>query len=141
MIIVAAVDGSDHTARVLERAIDVARLRQAELHVLHVTHLSGVYHSALAVTLSDESSIEDRLAAAVWERVKPLLEGADDMTIVKVDRRGYAGDEIAAYAKEVGASIIVLGSRGWGSFRSAVLGSTVLRVVQRSECDVLIIRS
>ena len=139
MTIVAAVDGSDHTVPVVRKAARFAKLLDVDLHILHVAHLTGLYYSALATALLDEKELENKLVDAVWARVDPLLEEVEDLDVTKVSRRGYAADEIADYADEVDAELIIMGSKGWGAFRSAVLGSTSQGVLHRSDRDVLVI--
>jgi nucleotide-binding universal stress UspA family protein len=57
-----------------------------------------------------------------------------------VKRTGDAAEAIAAYAGE-NADLIVMGSHGWGKFKSAVLGSTAAKVGAATELPILIIRS
>ncbi|MDH3499412.1 MAG: universal stress protein [Acidimicrobiia bacterium] len=139
LIIVAAVDGSDHSGPVVREAVKFAKLMDAELHLLHVAHLTGLYYSALAAALTDEDELEKKLVEAVWDRIDPMLTELDGLDVTKVGRRGYAGDEIADYAEDVDAGLIVMGSKGWGALKSAVLGSTSQRVLHRTDRDVLVV--
>jgi nucleotide-binding universal stress UspA family protein len=142
VIIVAAVDGSEASAAVVEHAARHAEWMSADLHVLHVAHLTGLYYSALATALIDEKELESKLVDAVWEKVRPALDEIPDaVDVTLVGRNGYAGDTIADYASEVGADLIVMGSHGWGAVKSAVLGSTSHRVLQQAHCDVLVVRN
>lgn len=84
MIVLAAVDGSDRTVPVVREAVRFASLLDADLHVLHVAHLTGLYYSALATALLDEQEIETKLLQAVWDRVDPLLHGVDGLVYEKV---------------------------------------------------------
>ena len=66
------------------------------------------------------------------------VESGFDAKAVK--RTGDAAEAIAAYAGE-NADLIVMGSHGWGKFKSAVLGSTAAKVGAATELPILIIRS
>jgi len=55
-------------------------------------------------------------------------------------RPGSPADEIVDAAKELGADMIVIGSRGWGEIRSVLLGSVSERVLHLARCPVLIVR-
>lgn len=57
----------------------------------------------------------------------------------KVSLQGSPGPAICSYASDVGASVIVLGSRGHGGIRRAVLGSVSDHVVRHAPCAVLIL--
>jgi nucleotide-binding universal stress UspA family protein len=55
--------------------------------------------------------------------------------------RGNAADEIVAYADSLGADMIVIGSRGRGSFASTVLGSVSRAVLTETRRPVLVVRA
>lgn len=83
---------------------------------------------------------ENQLA---WENaVTPVLATLRDagFDAKAVKRTGDAAEAIAAYAGE-NAALIVMGSHGWGKFKSAVLGSTAAKVGAATELPILIIRS
>lgn len=78
-----------------------------------------------------------------WENaVTPVLATLRDagFDAKAVKRTGDAAEAIAAYAGE-NADLIVMGSHGWGKFKSAVLGSTAAKVGAATELPILIIRS
>lgn len=83
---------------------------------------------------------ENQLA---WENaVTPVLATLRDagFDAKAVKRTGDAAEAIAAYAGE-NADLIVMGSHGWGKFKSAVLGSTAAKVGAATELPILIIHS
>lgn len=139
MIVLGAVDGSEHTDIVVREAVRFAKLMDADLHLLHVVHLTGLYYSALAGVLIDETELEQRLVASVWERVEPLIESLDGLAVTTVSRSGYAANAITDYADEIDAELIVIGSRGWGAVKAAVLGSTSQRVLHETDRNVLVV--
>jgi nucleotide-binding universal stress UspA family protein len=53
---------------------------------------------------------------------------------------GWPGREIARLAEEIGASVIVVGSRGRGRLRCALTGSVSDTVVRNASCPVLVVR-
>lgn len=53
---------------------------------------------------------------------------------------GYAAREIVNDAKEVGADVIVMGSRGRGDIAGLLLGSTAHKVIHLSDRPVLVVR-
>jgi nucleotide-binding universal stress UspA family protein len=54
--------------------------------------------------------------------------------------RGRADREIVHLAEEIGAGLIVMGSRGRGGVRRALMGSVSDSVVRHAHCPVLIMR-
>jgi nucleotide-binding universal stress UspA family protein len=53
-------------------------------------------------------------------------------------RCGQPADEIAATAREIGADLVLIGSRGLGPVRRLVLGSVSGTVVQHAPCPILV---
>jgi nucleotide-binding universal stress UspA family protein len=62
------------------------------------------------------------------------------VAIERVDLEGYPPDTLVAYADEVGASLLVVGTRGRGELASLILGSTSHRAIHLSRCDVLVVK-
>jgi nucleotide-binding universal stress UspA family protein len=52
--------------------------------------------------------------------------------------QGGAGAAVCAYAAEVGARAVVVGSRGRGGLKRAVLGSVSDHIVRNAPCPVLV---
>jgi nucleotide-binding universal stress UspA family protein len=135
MVVVAGVDSSDHAAKVLGRAIDEARRREAELHVVHVFNPPMIY---MEVPI-DMGEIAEGERRAVWSQLEPALSQTG-VPVTRVDLDGYPPDVLVAYATEAGASVLVVGTRGRGDFASLVLGSTSHRAIQLATCDVLVVK-
>jgi nucleotide-binding universal stress UspA family protein len=139
MIIVAGIDDTGHSTLVLEHALEQARLRSAELHVVHVFHLPATVTSGYGIFPVDV----DRLSTAERQRVWGLVEGHLDraeVPIQRVDLEGYPPDALVAYVKNVDARLLVVGTRGRGELASMVLGSTSHRAIHLSPCDVLVVK-
>ncbi len=139
MIIVAGVDDTGHSTLVLEHAFGVAEFRNAELHVVHVFHLPPTVTSGYGIFPVDV----DKLAAAERQRVWGPLEGhlaRAPVQTQRVDLEGYPPDALVAYVKNVGAELLVVGTRGRGELASIVLGSTSHRAIHLAPCDVLVVK-
>ena len=55
-------------------------------------------------------------------------------------RIGKPDEEIVSQAEELGAGLIVIGSRGLGGIRCALMGSVSDSVVRHAHCPVLVVR-
>ena len=80
---------------------------------------------------------ENHLTTAIKGKLDTVAAGAADITTAVTT--GKAGVEIAQYARDHGADLIVVGShhpRATDYF----LGSTAARVARRAPCSVLILR-
>jgi nucleotide-binding universal stress UspA family protein len=134
-IVVAGVDDSPVSIEVLEKAIEQASWREAELHVVHVVRFPMTY-TQLPIDITEVIDAERR---TVWERLEPTMEGAR-VTIRRVDLDGYPPDGLVDYASSEEAVLLVVGTRGRGEIASLILGSTSHRAIQLAECDVLVVK-
>lgn len=136
-------DGSDDAILATQAAIDLARRTGAAIHLAHawqfVTYAGDpfIYSTALPddyLTMYEESgraileSETKRVAAAGVEVAQTHL------------LQGRAADVIADLAREIGADLIIAGSRGLGRIRRLVLGSVSEGIVHGAPCPVLIMR-
>ena len=146
--ILVPTDFSENAQVAFERACELARLIGASLHVLHVQDESSL-RIAVKEGLLDSCKTDDQIRAAVEhlteERFASML-GQEDCSALRVthlSRRGEAAALTLAYAKEIGADLIVIGRHGQGvmmNIITAVLGSVAEVIIRKSPCPVLIVR-
>lgn len=137
MTVVAGVDDSPVSVLVTERAVEQARWRGTDVHLVHVVYLAVNYAETIAI---DWTEIERAQRRTVWNGLEAVIASAD-VPIEKIDLEGYPPDSLVAYAADQNASLLVVGTRGRGEFASLVLGSTSHRAIHLSECDVLIVKT
>lgn len=138
MTVVAAVDPSPAAQVVVERALDQARAREADLHLVHVFQPPATVYPMQGMYLVDDEEMERGQHDLVWSEVAPIL---GDTEVTRVELRGYPATGIVDYAAEVGADLIVIGTRGRGGFASLMLGSTSQAVIHDAACDVLVVHT
>jgi nucleotide-binding universal stress UspA family protein len=137
---IVAYDFSASAEEALIRAIDAA-VRAPE-HVLHVVAAIDPDHG-LAVVPSNEVTYgyAEQIQGKVADRIAAALAGRDAAVHYFVHARiGSPADEILSLAKEIGADLIFIGSRGNTGLRRALLGSVSERVVREADCPVLVAR-
>jgi nucleotide-binding universal stress UspA family protein len=61
--------------------------------------------------------------------------------VEQVTRSGDAGPAICRLAEEVEADVIVVGSRGRGALKRALLGSVSTHVTNNAPCPVVVVRA
>ena len=132
MLLVTGYDGSDHGNAALARADELAQCLNAEHHVILVAHVQSYQWTAMSNPYQiDLYALEEEHLSEAYEKAISLLS---------VERRGEPAHEIIAYAEEVGADFIVVGSRGRGGVKSLLLGSTSHSVMHGAPCDVIVVR-
>lgn len=136
MTVIAGVDDSPVSAQVVPKAIEQARWRGTDLHVVHVMHIPLVY-TEVAI---DWAEVAEAQRTAVWDSLEPMLSAAD-VPVERVDLEGYPPDTLVDYANQQAASLLVVGTRGRGDFASLILGSTSHRAIHLADCDILIVKA
>ena len=135
--ILLAVDLAEESSIVGERAIELARLFDAQLHVVHVVEpLSLVYGGDIPMDLS---SVQDQ----IQEQAKSSLDEFCDAAGVKEAHRylifGRPETEIHRIATFANIDAIVVGSHGRQGL-ALLLGSTANGVLHGASCDVIAVR-
>jgi nucleotide-binding universal stress UspA family protein len=139
--IVLATDGSDCARAAGEHALELAATYDATLHALYVVDATD-----LGLTTPSEVDVEeirDSLRAAGQRAVDAVAETATDAGIDGVGevRVGIPHEEILAYADEVDAGLLVLGTHGRVGLRRYLLGSVAERVVRLADSPVLTVHT
>ena len=135
--ILIATDGSESAEQALEVAIDLARELGASLQVVSVRPPLPVGHTgpSPAVLDVDEEHGAERIAAAAAERAREA--GVDATPHVA---RGPVVDNIVSAVPELGADLVVVGSRGHGAITGVMLGSVSHALIRHSPVPVTIVR-
>ena len=137
--ILLATDGSWEAELAATTAADLAKSTDSELHVVHVGELPLVYHPerhAYRAEYQEHEKEAQQLLAAQVERIK----GAGAAVRQAHLRMGRADEEIVELAQSIDAGMIVMGSRGQGGLRRALVGSVSESVVRHAHCPVMIVR-
>ena len=140
--ILLATDGSEEAELAATRAVDIAEKTGSELHVVHV----GVVPSFLVSypgILGYERRLYDQIVEESRQRLRELSWGVKlaGGTVAGTHlRMGQVTLEIVALAEELGVGLIVMGSRGLGGVRRALMGSVSDSVVRHAHCPVLVVR-
>lgn len=140
--IVAATDFSATANSAVLRAALIARQQGAEMHVLHVVRPLDLYPS-LTLTPDEFGHDDLELQQAEQTRVEAVaasLSAQFGIRVRSVTRLGRAHTEIADYAQEVAADLVVAGSRGESTLMNLFLGSTASRLLRVATCPVLIVK-
>lgn len=136
--ILLATDGSPDSRLAAHAAADLAVRGAASLHAVHAWEpFSGITGLApMATPVLDEDVAHSVLAAEVSR-----IEALNHVLPAGVHLRlGSPAREILAVAREIGAGLIVVGSRGLGPVRRTMLGSVSESVVHHATVPVLVMR-
>lgn len=133
-MLVLGYDGSPSANAALAKVVELAPRLE-----LDVTVVFGYYISPLGGgDMKDYHDALVRVGEHELERARADLEAAD----VRVETRlvsDRAADAILAVAEEVDASLVVVGTVGESPLTGAILGSAVLKLVQRCRRPLLVV--
>jgi nucleotide-binding universal stress UspA family protein len=149
--ILLATDGSTEAELAARTAADLAQKTDSELHVVHAFGIAPV-GPPVYPEATDLQSVE--FEAESEERQRISEQRAREVLEAEVERvrswggtvagehlvEGRVAPEIVGLAEEIGAGLIVMGSRGLGGIRRALMGSVSDLVVQHAHCPVLVVR-
>jgi nucleotide-binding universal stress UspA family protein len=144
-VVVAGIDLSPSSARVLDAAFEAAeRAQGAELHVIAVASGRGdeLRLEAHEGTLSAEAAAR-KVRDYVQEELGRLQKNGPGHLEHVVTHLGV-GDpvvEITTLAAELDADLVVVGTHGHGGVKRLVVGSTAEKVARTAHAPVLIARS
>jgi nucleotide-binding universal stress UspA family protein len=150
--ILLATDGSSEAELATRTAVDMAQMSDSELHVVYVA--DGYSSPLLYPEATDPEGLElpdpvleQDLDRRLEERGRELLDAEVERvrsaggTVAQAHlMRGEVAREIVDLAEDVEAGLIVMGSRGRGGIRRALMGSVSDSVVRHAHCPVLVVR-
>jgi len=135
--ILLAVDGSVHSERSTDHAIQLGKLTtDTEVEIIYILDYakskSEVLHSGSA----------EALEQARRQKLKKI-EGkfkTEEFPYKLTMKHGDPGPTIVSYANDNHFDLVIIGSRGLNSFQEMVLGSVSHKVAKRVDCPVLIVK-
>ncbi len=135
--IMLAVDLTEESNEVAKRALELVRIYNAELHIVHVIEpLSLAYGGDVPMDLSSvQEQLQDQAKSHLREFGQRLGVTEDNQHLIF----GRPESEIQRTADEHEADLIVVGSHGRHGL-ALLLGSTANGVLHGAICDVLAVR-
>jgi nucleotide-binding universal stress UspA family protein len=134
--VLAAVDLSGQSTRVMEAAAAIAQVDGAELRVLYVQDL--LTPMLLEAALFDAKEVR-HYASEQFARTVSQLHLPSELMVSREIREGHAGHAILDEAEDWKADLIVVGTHGFGFFNRLMLGSTSIHVLRHGHRSTLIV--
>lgn len=131
--ILLATDGSREAELAATTAAQLVKATGSELHVVHV---DPQYVYARAVRTEETEEVARKV---LDEQVGRLRKEGVEVAKAHL-RAGLPAEVIVALAEDMEAGLIVIGSRGLGGMRRALVGSVSMNVVRHAHCSVLVVR-
>jgi nucleotide-binding universal stress UspA family protein len=135
--VVAGIDGSPESKRVLAAAFEEALVRQSRLLVV-----SALYVHPAAEGVTNRARALDAAAAAAEIGTRPLLrefcEQYPEVDVESIYPIGYPAEILVT--SSAAAQLLVIGAHGGGGFVGMHLGSIAHAIVHEAGCPVMVVR-
>lgn len=120
-------------------AVDLAKSTGSRLHVVAVgrTFIPAVYEVYIETGRED---LRDEARQILDEQVRKIEEAGGTVAVAHLKMGERRDEAIVELAEEIGAGLIVIGSRGFGGLKRALLGNVADSVVRHAHCPVLVVR-
>lgn len=135
--ILAAIDGSEYSSSIIDKAVEQARLVDSKILLVHCHRKFSLIES--------HAYREEEMARIINEADKlvgPYLKRIEKAGIAVESRimEEPAGEAITEIARIEKCDLIVLGTRGLTNLAGLIVGSVTNRVLQTAPCAVLVVR-
>jgi nucleotide-binding universal stress UspA family protein len=140
-VILVGMDFSEHSAVALDRAVDYAKAFGAKIHLLH----------SYAVPVRGVMPYDFAVPDGVWDGIREAAETKLEGVRQRVESAGVEvsseispalpSEAILAAAEQIGADLIVMGTRGYTGLRHVLLGSVAERTIRLASCPVLTVKA
>ena len=142
--ILVATDGSPESVRAARTATELSNKLGPELHVVYVEPTPAMYgipeRAIYFPDIQDHLRTVERYAQErVGEEAAKIRESGGEIAET-YPRIGRPDAEIVRLAEELDAGLVIVGSRGFGPFKRAMLGSVSNNVVRHAHASVLVMR-
>jgi nucleotide-binding universal stress UspA family protein len=140
--IIVGIDGSAHSTRALEWAINDAAARHAPVTVLTVHLVPANGWTGNPMTLPEDTTDVEEARQAAEETVVKVISQLGEAQPPSVTVRalsGFPAQELIEASRT--ADLLVVGSRGAGGFARLMVGSVSSQVVHHAHCPVVVVPS
>jgi nucleotide-binding universal stress UspA family protein len=137
--IVVGTDGSACSTKAVRHAAELAGRLGAELLALYAVDVANAFH--VGIHFGEAVAELERFGEKALRSAEEIAsdQGIPPERFEKRLVRGRPHAAIIQAAEEVGASLVVVGSKGMTSVERALLGSESTKVVHYAKCPVLVV--
>ena len=149
--ILVPLDGSEHSLKALEEAVQIAKEFSGKITLIHVYSVQPIMMpepstvTSLNIPILTGAEVSVMIEAARKWGNKILEDGeqrikAMNVQVEKLLVEGHAVEEIVRAANEGNFDLIAIGARGVSHMREMLLGSVTDGVIHHAHCPVLVIK-
>ncbi|HEU4444533.1 MAG TPA: universal stress protein [Nitrososphaeraceae archaeon] len=137
--IMVAIDGSEHSLKAAEYALEIAKSFNSQLFAITVTSVPELYRLRQEDILEESKEMADGRAWLENFSHKAKIDNIELKTEL-INSHRPVDYVILEYAEEKSIDLIVVGTRGRSGFKKLLLGSVASSVVNYAHCPVMIVK-
>ena len=147
--ILVPLDGSEHSVRALEKAVQIAKKFDGKITLIHVYSVVRPV-SVSTITMAETGILAPEVVSKLVEAAREagasvLADGerrvkAEGVQVETLLGEGHTVEEILKTAKEGEFDLIVMGARGLSTIKEIFLGSVSHGVTRHAPCPVLVVK-
>jgi len=137
MKVLVATDGSAHSMKAVQRALELAEKQEAQVTLMAVAYYVQGNFDGMPMNIQDK--LEDEAREAL-KKAKAVFD-AKNIPVETVLEAGLVpANLIIAKAQDGKFDRIVIGSTGQNALERILMGSTAAKVVAHAPCEVTVVR-
>lgn len=136
--ILVPVDGSASSDKAVRYAISLAEGKDQEIILLNVQPSYNTPNVQRFVSDEQIRSVQEESSKEILDHTLEITNSST-VPVHTIVRIGDPGKEICAEAEESSVDSIVMGYRGLGAFKRAIMGSVATHVLHETPCPVTIV--
>ena len=137
MKVLVATDGSEHSMKAVQKALELAQKEGAQVTLMSVAYFSKDGLDEMPPNIQDKLEAQ---AAGALKKAKSVFE-AQKIPVEAVLEAGVVpANNILKRAQEGNYDLLLIGSAGLTGIKRALMGSTAAKVVAQAPCSVMVIR-
>jgi nucleotide-binding universal stress UspA family protein len=151
--ILVPLDGSEHSLRALDVAVQIAKKFDSKITLIHVYSVAvrpavvpePTPMATFGIPVMTPAEVSSVIEATRKAGARILAEGEQKVKAEGLEadmklEEGHAVQEIIRVSKEGGYDLIVIGARGISKLREILLGSVSDAVIHHATCPVLVVK-
>jgi nucleotide-binding universal stress UspA family protein len=140
--VLAGIDGSDHSFRAAQYALEISKKYVAKLIAMTVTYMPAKSRMSQQEAIEVGAGLSEMDKAKTWFEsfTQSARENKIDLKTELVNSQRPVDYVILEYAEKEGIDLIVIGTRGRSGLSKIVLGSVASGIVTYSHSPVLVVK-
>jgi nucleotide-binding universal stress UspA family protein len=140
--VLVGIDGSDHSFRAAQYALEISKKYVAKLIAVTVTYMPAKSRMSQQEAIEVGAGLSEMDKAKTWFEsfTQSARENKIDLKTELVNSQRPVDYVILEYAEKEGIDLIVIGTRGRSGLSKIVLGSVASRIVTYSHFPILVVK-